>query len=402
MNFEDLKIDKQIIQVLKDNNLTLMTPIQIKSIPLIVNGHDILGISQTGTGKTLSFLIPIINNLLKVNKTFYCLIISPTRELALQIDKTIQLFNSLNVRSVVLIGGEKIEGQIDLLKSHPHIVVGTPGRIAKIGEHLKINRFRVLVLDEADKYFEDDFKDEMDFVFKNVRKKRQTLFFTATVTENLRLKSSQILKNYKEISCSSKEKIEKLDEYYFFVGRKFKESFLFSLLLEKKDLKVIIFVNRKLTSIVLSKLLKLSEIESEALNGDQEQQKRNEIISGYIKNKYNILITTDVGSRGIDICDVDLVINYDLPQNNKDYIHRVGRTARAGKKGTALSIITQYDVPQFQILENHLQRKLDLYDFKDNYKQYEDILYKNLIKVKDIIKLEKEEEKEFKAKKLKK
>ena len=207
MNFEDQKIDKQIVKILKDNNIIYMTPIQHKTVPLILNGHDILGISSTGTGKTFSFLVPILHNLLNTNKSFYCLIITPTRELALQIDKTVKLFKSLGVKSLALIGGEKIEDQLNQLKTHPHIVIGTPGRLHKIGKNLKINRFRVLVLDEADKYFEDDFIEEMAFILENLRKKRQTLLFTATITNNLKQKSLEILKNFKEIDlffCSKK------------------------------------------------------------------------------------------------------------------------------------------------------------------------------------------------------
>ncbi|WUR04187.1 ATP-dependent RNA helicase [Vairimorpha necatrix] len=402
MNFEDKKIDRQIVKILKDKNMCFMTPIQAKSIPLIINGHDMLGISQTGTGKTLAFLVPIIHNLLQANKTFYCLIVTPTRELAMQIDKTVKIFNSLNVRSEVLIGGEKIEDQISRLKSHPHIVIGTPGRIFKIGQNLHLNRFRVLVLDEADKFFEEDFVTETEHIFSNLRKKRQILLFTATITENLQRKSLEICKNFKEINFAIEEKVEKLEESYFFVPRKYKECFLYSFLATKKDLKIIIFVNMKSTTTLISKLMKMMNIDNEALNGDQEQQKRNEIIDGYIKNKYNVLIITDVGSRGLDVCDVDVVINFDLPQNNKDYVHRVGRTARAGKNGMSVTLVTQYDVPQFQILEKHLNRKLGLLPYDEQFKQYEDILEKHLLKVKEEIKFEKEGKKEDHPKKYKK
>lgn len=402
MNFEDQKIDKQIVKILKDNNIIYMTPIQHKTVPLILNGHDILGISSTGTGKTFSFLVPILHNLLNTNKSFYCLIITPTRELALQIDKTVKLFKSLGVKSLALIGGEKIEDQLNQLKTHPHIVIGTPGRLHKIGKNLKINRFRVLVLDEADKYFEDDFIEEMAFILENLRKKRQTLLFTATITNNLKQKSLEILKNFKEIDLSTNVKVEKLDEFYFFVARKYKECFLYSLLKNKQDLKIIIFVNMKITTLILSSLMKSFGVDVETLNGDQDQQARIEIIDGFIKNKYNVLITTDVGSRGLDVCDVDFVINYDLPQNNKDYVHRVGRTARAGKKGVALTLVTQYDVSIFQKIEYFLNRKLNLFTFNENYHQFEEIIDTKLLKVKEEVKLNKTEKKKFRPKKYKK
>lgn len=298
--------------------------------------------------------------------------------------------------------GKKIEDQLNQLKTHPHIVIGTPGRLHKIGKNLKINRFRVLVLDEADKYFEDDFIEEMAFILENLRKKRQTLLFTATITNNLKQKSLEILKNFKEIDLSTNVKVEKLDEFYFFVARKYKECFLYSLLKNKQDLKIIIFVNMKITTLILSSLMKSFGIDVETLNGDQDQQARIEIIDGFIKNKYNVLITTDVGSRGLDVCDVDFVINYDLPQNNKDYVHRVGRTARAGKKGVALTLVTQYDVSIFQKIEYFLNRKLNLFTFNENYHQFEEIIDTKLLKVKEEVKLNKTEKKKFRPKKYKK
>ncbi|KAK6090737.1 hypothetical protein P3W45_000460 [Vairimorpha bombi] len=390
MNFEDQKIDKQIVKILKDNNIHYMTPIQQKSVPLILNGHDILGISRTGTGKTLSFLVPILNNLLNINKSMYCLIISPTRELALQIDKTVQLFKNIGVRSLVLIGGEKIEDQVHKLKLHPHIVIGTPGRIHSLGKNLQINRFRVLVLDEADKYFEEDFVDDMKYILENLRKKRQTLFFTATVTDNLKKKSTDLLKNHKEIDLAVEHKIEKLDEFYLFIPRRYKESCMYSLLDHKKDSKVIVFVNMRSTAVQVSRLMKYMNIDNENLNGEQIQETRNEIIDGFIKNKYNVLITTDVGSRGLDVCDVDVVINYDLPQNTKDYVHRVGRTARAGKKGIAISVVTQYDIPQVQKIEHALDKKLNLFKYEESYKQYEDKIETLKIRISEELKEESE------------
>ena len=158
----------------------------------------------------------------------------------------------------------------------------------------------------------------------------------------------------------------------------------------------------KITTLILSSLMKSFGIDVETLNGDQDQQARIEIIDGFIKNKYNVLITTDVGSRGLDVCDVDFVINYDLPQNNKDYVHRVGRTARAGKKGVALTLVTQYDVSIFQKIEYFLNRKLNLFTFNENYHQFEEIIDTKLLKVKEEVKLNKTEKKKFRPKKYKK
>lgn len=390
MHFNELKLDKEILKILDLNNLHILTDIQQKSIPIILSGTDLIGISQTGTGKTLSFIVPIINNLLKINKSMYCLIVVPTRELAVQINTIIKTFSSLSVRSLVLIGGEKIEEQKIKLKAHPHIVIGTPGRLYKLKDNLYLNRFRVLVLDEADKFFEEDYKEEMKYIFENFRKKRQSLFFTATLSENMEKEISKICKNYKKINLALENKLEKLDEFYVFIGRRFKESWLSVFLEDKKDFKILIFVNMKTTSVFLSKLLFKLNIDNAFLNGDQDQKIREAFLHDFIKSKYNVLITTDVGSRGIDVVDIDMVINYDVPQTYKDYVHRTGRTARADKKGQAITIVTQYDIPQFQKIEFLLKKKFDSFSFDKKYKHLVDKIDDLIINVKEEIKIDKQ------------
>lgn len=389
MHFNELKIDKEILKILDLNNLNTLTEIQKKSIPVILSGSDVIGISQTGTGKTISFLVPIINNLLKINKSMYCLIVVPTRELAVQINTSIKMFSSLSVRSLVLIGGEKIEEQKNKLKSHPHIIIGTPGRLFKLKDSLFLNRFRVLVLDEADKFFEEDFKQEIKYIFDNFRKKRQMLFFTATFTDNMENEVSKVCKNLKKINLVSKHNLNHLDEYYVFIARRFKESWIYIFLEEKKNFKILVFVNMKSTSVFLSTLLKNLNVDNAYLNGDQDQKEREFILNEFIKSKFNVLITTDIGSRGIDVVDIDLVINYDVPQTHKDYIHRVGRTARAGKTGLAITIVTQYDIPQFQKIEYMINKKLECYIFDKKYKHLADKVDDLKSKIKEEVKMDK-------------
>ena len=239
MNFEDQKIDKQIVKILKDNNIIYMTPIQHKTVPLILNGHDILGISSTGTGKTFSFLVPILHNLLNTNKSFYCLIITPTRELALQIDKTVKLFKSLGVKSLALIGGEKIEDQLNQLKTHPHIVIGTPGRLHKIGKNLKINRFRVLVLDEADKLIDLGFKEKVLNIVSFLPKSKSCGFFSATINENVKNLSKLILKNPIFVKSEGSEIPNKLKICY--LKTKYSDKLLTTLDLIKNKKSIVFF-----------------------------------------------------------------------------------------------------------------------------------------------------------------
>ncbi|KAF9764817.1 ATP-dependent rRNA helicase RRP3 [Nosema granulosis] len=369
MSFEDLKLDSQILEILRNKQLEKPTEIQTRSIPYITSGRDVLGVSKTGTGKTLAFLLPIINRLLQSNKSFYCLIITPTRELAIQINKNILDFESLGVKSTLLIGGETMEEQSRRIKEHPHFVVGTPGRICKHIGNLKLSRFKVLVLDEADRFFEEDYKEPMGKILSSLRSKIQRVLFTATVTDSLK----ETLTKEKIIDVSeNNSKIEKLKEFYFLVPRVFKECFLYSFCKNNSDCKIIVFVNMRVTAVSLSCILKIMGIENEVLTGEQRQSKREVVLEGFRGNKYNLLVSTDVGSRGIDIPDIDYVVNFDIPSKTKDYTHRIGRTARAEMTGAAISLVTQYDIPSYQKLEHELGVKIDSFVFEKEYKIYED------------------------------
>jgi ATP-dependent RNA helicase DDX47/RRP3 len=369
MSFENLKLDKRICDILKQNKLLKPTEIQLKSIPVIMSGNDVVGVSKTGTGKTLSFLLPIISRLLQSDRSFYCLIITPTRELAIQINKNVSLFESLGVRSTLLIGGEKTSEQVNKLKEHPHIVIGTPGRIHKHIGNIKIKRFKILVLDEADRFFEEDYKDSMKVILSSLRSKIQKIMTTATITENLR----NSLDKEKIIDVSENIlKIEKLKEFYYFVPRRFKECFLFSFCKNNSDCKIMVFVNMRVTAMFLSHVLIKMGIENDVLTGEQKQSQRESVLDGFRSNKYNVLVTTDVGSRGIDVPDVDYVINFDIPSQQKDYTHRIGRTARAEMTGSAITLVTQYDLPSFQKLEHDIGEKINVFNYEKDHKIYED------------------------------
>jgi ATP-dependent RNA helicase DDX47/RRP3 len=268
-----------------------------------------------------------------------------------------------------LIGGEKTSEQVNKLKEHPHIVIGTPGRIHKHIGNIKIKRFKILVLDEADRFFEEDYKDSMKVILSSLRSKIQKIMTTATITENLR----NSLDKEKIIDVSENIlKIEKLKEFYYFVPRRFKECFLFSFCKNNSDCKIMVFVNMRVTAMFLSHVLIKMGIENDVLTGEQKQSQRESVLDGFRSNKYNVLVTTDVGSRGIDVPDVDYVINFDIPSQQKDYTHRIGRTARAEMTGSAITLVTQYDLPSFQKLEHDIGEKINVFNYEKDYKIYED------------------------------
>lgn len=384
MSFKDLRLDSKILEILREKKIQNPTEIQTKSIPYILSGRDVLSVSKTGSGKTLAFLLPIINRLLQSNKSFYCLVITPTRELAIQINKNVSSFSSLGVKSTLLIGGEGMDEQAKRIKDHPHFVIGTPGRIYKHIGNLKLSLFRVLVLDEADRFFEEDYKEPMTAILSKLRKKIQRVLTTATVTDRLRESLS------KEKIVDVSERIEKLKEFYFFVPRIYKECFLFSFCHNNLDSKIIIFVNMRVTAIFLSAVLREMGVENDVLTGEQRQSQREIVLEGFRGNKYNVLVSTDVGSRGLDIPDIDYVINFDIPTKSKDYTHRIGRTARAQKTGHAISLVTQYDVPAYQKLEHELGTEIESFIFEKEIKIYEEQFEEARERANGTIKKEKE------------
>ncbi len=361
MKFSELKLNNKIIELLCNKGITNPTEIQSQTYALCANGHDVIGISETGSGKTLAFLLPTVNQFILSEKTFHTLIITPTRELALQISEELNIFLPLGIRYATLIGGEMFSPQVESINKHPHIVIGTPGRIAKHilkNKNFKISRFRKLILDEADRFFENDFVSDLDLIAAKLEHKNQTLMFTATSTDKVEKLSKIFMKNPRIIGNNKVyEKVQTLEEFYIFIPEKYKITVL-KYFLKKNEGGTIVFVNMAINAERLVLFLKRYGYKCEGLYGAMPQTRRDDIIKRFRKFDFNILIATDLASRGLDISGIDKVINYELPTTAKDYIHRVGRTARSGKKGTAFSFVTQYDVPTFQKLEFLLKRKL--------------------------------------------
>ncbi|ADM12366.1 ATP-dependent RNA helicase [Encephalitozoon intestinalis ATCC 50506] len=375
MEFDELNIDDSLVQACQRNGITRPTEIQKQVIPMVLGGNDIIAVSQTGSGKTLAFVLPIVSRLLLKNRSFFCLVVAPTRELSSQIAECFNMFGSTGLRVCLLVGGTNFNLQANQLSKHPHIVVGTPGRIA---EHIlktksfKAERIRKLVLDEADRFFEQDFVEDLETIIRSLREKRQTLLFTATMSNEISKLSSSILIKPKTIRVvEGYETVSALKEYYFFTAMKWKSSALVEFLEMNPGASTIVFVSMCITARVMSLALSKLGFHSEALYGELSQEKREETMRMFKENKFSVLVCTDVGSRGLDISHVDLVINFDVPKSGKDYVHRVGRTARAGRAGTAITLVTQYDVEQLQRVEFVLKKSLE--EFKPVKKNFESI-----------------------------
>lgn len=362
MRFEELKIEGSLIEKCRENGILEPTEIQERAIPSILGGSDIIAISQTGSGKTLAFVLPVVSNLLNRNRSFYCLVVTPTRELSLQIADCFKMFQDTGLRVCSLVGGESFSHQAYALSKQPHIVIGTPGRVA---EHVlktksfKTGKIRKLVLDEADRFFEQDFTDDLETILANLRERRQTLLFTATMSENISKMSETLLRRPRLLDITNNERVAGLTEYYFLVSMNKKNFALVGLLRMRSEVSVILFVSMCMSAQTISIALNSLGISAEALYGELDQKKREDIMRRFRDGGFSVLVCTDLGSRGLDIKHVDLVINFDPPSSGKDYIHRVGRTARAGKPGVAITFITQYDVEQLQKLEFSIGRRIE-------------------------------------------
>jgi len=368
-NFNELQIDNKLKKSISAANFKIPTPIQSKSIPIGLNGKDILGTAQTGTGKTLAFTIPMINKLI-LNKSSMALIVCPTRELASQV---MQIILKLNVREIgignaLLIGGESMQKQLRKLNKRARIIVGTPGRI---NDHLKrkslnLSRVTYLVLDETDRMLDMGFTPQIELILKFIPKNHQTLLFSATLPNNILKISNKYLNKPERISAGSiSSPIEKIKQETFQITQDKKYHELINQLLERNG-SILVFVKTKHGTDKIVKRLKYDGHSAEAIHGNLRQSKRERVISGFRNGKYRILVATDVASRGLDVPLIQHVINYDLPQVPEDYIHRIGRTGRAGKEGSSLTFLTNHDKRIWGAIQRLINPN---FKFEENFKK---------------------------------
>lgn len=358
--FNDIGLPKEIISALENLKITEPTEVQKKAIPLAIEGKDILASSQTGSGKTMAYLLPIISLLhqeqianIKSNDCI-AIILAPTRELASQVrDSLSKITSQFKINSAVLIGGESIGRQIVQLRKGARIVIGTPGRVI---DHLtqgtlKLDKIKVLVLDEMDRMLDMGMKEQIRQINKSLPFKRQVMMFSATVPKHIIESSNEYLKNPERITIGSATKAaSSVSQEMIRMPSKEKNVILFKQLDERQG-SIIIFVKTKRGADELAKTLRQGNHKAEAIHGDLNQRRRERALLDFRKMNYRIMVATDVAARGLDIPHTQHVINYDLPMTPEDYLHRIGRTGRAGATGFALSLIAPDDESKWRAID---------------------------------------------------
>ena len=350
--FSDFNLTPPVLTALKKLNLSEPTPIQALSIPLAMEGRDLLGTAQTGTGKTFAFGIPLVNHL-ALNKDSCALILTPTRELALQVLTALKSLTSKDnlLDAALLIGGDPIQKQLKQLKK-ARLVVGTPGRMK---DHLKrnslkLNKFDYLVLDETDRMLDMGFVDDIKAIIEKLPS-HQTLLFSATLPKNISDLAQKFLNKPERVNVGKENTpIIDIKQEIRNVSQKEKYDQLKIELLERTG-SIVLFVKTKRSADKIALQLRKDKFDAEAIHGDLRQSKREKVLMKFRKNRFQILVATDVAARGLDIPLIEHVINYDIPQNPEDYIHRIGRTARAGAKGSALTFLTPADQKNWYLIE---------------------------------------------------
>lgn len=341
LTFGGLGIAPKLLDVLLKSGFKTPTSIQHRAIPAAVEGNDIIGIAQTGTGKTLAFGIPLVQQILKAGEG-RGLIILPTRELALQVNESIQkIGREFGIRTVVLIGGSPIRSQIRAIQDNPHIVIGTPGRII---DHIKqrtlnLNGVTTLILDEADRMFEMGFAPQVNRILREVPKERQTMLFSATMPDGIVKIASNHMKLPVRVEIARPGTAAENIEHELYVVKKDQKIPLLIKLLEECKGSALVFLRMKFGAKRVCSGLRNIGISAAEIHSNRTLGQRKEALEGFKLGKYRVLVATDIASRGIDVKGIELVINFDLPENPEDYVHRIGRTGRAGMAGKAISFV---------------------------------------------------------------
>lgn len=340
-SFYGLGIAPRILEILDRLKFTIPTPIQHKSIPIAIEGKDIIGIAQTGTGKTLAFGIPLLQRLAQVKGLG--LIILPTRELALQVDETLQqIGRSFGLRTAILIGGASMNRQIDMLRKNAHVIVGTPGRII---DHLNqrtlnLSTVSILVLDEADRMLDMGFAPQIKRILEKVPRERQTMLFSATMPDDIVRIATTYMKLPVRVEIARAGTLADHIEHELFVVKKDQKNRLLEKMLSEFHGTVLVFSRTKHGARKICRAVRGMGHSVAEIHSDRSLPQRREALDGFKSGKYRVLIATDIAARGIDVTGIELVLNYDIPDNPNDYVHRIGRTGRAGHAGHAISFAT--------------------------------------------------------------
>lgn len=369
MKFEEYRIAPEIKQNLEKLGFKKPTDIQYKSITPILRGEDVLAIAQTGTGKTAAFAIPVLNLINETKKSsradaIRCVVMVPTRELAIQITEVFEkIGQGTKVKTFSLFGGVEQDPQILKLEKGVDILVATPGRMFDLVSqgHLKLNHVEILILDEADHMLDLGFIKDIQDLIRFLPRKRQTLFFSATINENIKKLAYSLVHNAIRIQISPNDKVAKnIQHAVIFVEMDDKRFFLERLVNEHSESKILVFVRTKVRAERVLAAMERVGIKAETLHGDKEQQDRLQVLGKFRTGETKLLIATDVSARGIDIANVDYVVNYDLPDVPENYVHRVGRTGRGTQKGNAISFCSAEEKPILAEIEAYLNKPVQV------------------------------------------
>lgn len=367
MIFEDLKLENPILKAIEKQGYINPTPIQKQAIPILLNGHDLLGVAQTGTGKTAAFGIPILNHLLKENNTvgkrkIKALVVTPTRELAIQIAESFRAYGQFtNLRNTVVFGGVKQSKQVASLQQGVDILVATPGRLLDLMNqgYISFSNLKYVVLDEADQMLDMGFIHDVKKIIAKLPPKRQSLFFSATMPKSIVDLSQKMLGDFKRITIKPQQATaEKVEQGVYFVSKNNKPKLLIHLLEGRSSDSVLVFSRTKHGANKIVKVLDKANIKSAAIHGNKSQLQRQKALGAFKDGSLKVLIATDIAARGIDVDDLAMVINYDLPNVSETYVHRIGRTGRASASGIALSFCMGDERPYLKDIENLIKQKV--------------------------------------------
>ncbi len=361
IRFDNLGIAPKLLDILRQNNFTVPTPIQHQCIPQALEGKDIVGVAQTGTGKTLAFGLPMIQRLSALKGQG--LILLPTRELALQVDEVLnQVGRSFGLKTAILIGGASMGQQIQALRRNPHIIVATPGRM---NDHLQqktvsLQNTKIIVLDEADRMLDIGFMPQIVEILKNAPKERQTLMFSATMPQSIATLAARYMKMPLRIEVApSGTPAANVEQEIFITSKELKLALLEKILSDNPG-QVLVFSRTKHGAKKISNNLRDIGFKAVEIHSDRTLAQRRNAMDGFKSGQYRILVATDIAARGIDVTGISLVINYDLPGNSEDYVHRIGRTGRAGKFGKAISFATPDQRSDIRQIERLIKKTIPI------------------------------------------
>ena len=367
MKFSELELEESVLEALDAMRFDECTPIQEQAIPIILEGKDLIAVAQTGTGKTAAFLLPVLNKLCKGEHrqdVINCVVMSPTRELAQQIDQQMEGFSYfMPVSSVAVYGGNDgslFEQQKKGLSLGADVVIATPGRLLS---HLNfgyvdLSHVSYFILDEADRMLDMGFFDDIMQIVKHMPKERQTIMFSATMPAKIQQLANTILRNPSEIKLAVSKPAEKIIQAAYVCYERQKLGIVQHLFEQEVPEKVIVFVSSKIKVKEVTRALKMKKLNVGEMHSDLEQVQREQIMRDFKSGRINILVATDIVSRGIDIDDIRLVINYDVPNDSEDYVHRIGRTARANNDGVAITFVNEKEQSNFKNIENFLEKEI--------------------------------------------